>query len=360
MTQPTATTPPVTIGLDVGDRTTHACVLDPSRTVVARFSFATTAPHLTQALSGFPGAHVVIEAGSQSPWMSRHLHAQGFAVHVADPRRVQLLAQDPRKCDRRDAETLTRMEAGMPELLGAVHHRGLQAQADLAIVRARDLVVRMRTKAIQCIRGMSKAFGVRLPNASSRAFAKRALEDLPIELKPAIEPLLAQIDHLSATIRDYECRMDAVVDERYASEVALLRQVSGVGRITATAFVLTLETPDRFETSRQVGSWLGLCPRSHASGDADPRLPISKAGDGALRRLLVQCSQYILGPFGGRQESNLRNFGLALVARGGRAAKRKAVTAVARKLAVLLHSLWKHKATYEPLRQTPRRATTVA
>jgi transposase len=348
----------VTIGLDVGDRNTHVCVLDASRAVVARFDFATTASQLTQALDGFPGARLVIEAGSQSPWMSRHLRDQGFEVHVADPRRVQLLAQDPRKTDRRDAETLARMEAGMPELLGAVHHRGLQAHADLAIVRARDLVVRMRTKAIQCIRGMSKAFGVRLPAASSRGFTKRAHDGLPIELKPAIEPLFAQIDQLSETIRNYEHRMDAVVHERYAAEVALLRQVNGVGRITATAFVLTLETPDRFATSRQVGSWLGLCPRSHASGDADPRLPISKAGDGALRRLLVQCAQYILGPFG--QESDLRNFGLALVARGGRAAKRKAVTAVARKLAVLLHSLWKHRSTYEPLRQTARRATTVA
>jgi len=244
----------------------------------------------------------------------------------------------------------------MPELLGSVHHRGLQAQADLAIVRSRDHVVRMRTMTIQHIRGMSKAFGVRLPATSSNAFANRVRESLPAELLPAVEPLLRLLDQLSKTIRDHDLRMDSVVQERYSTEVAMLRQVNGVGPVTATAFVLTLETPDRFESSRQVGSWLGLCPKSQASGDANPQLPISKAGDNALRRLLTQCAQYMLGPFG--QDSDLRRLGLALVARGGRAAKRKAVTAVARKLAVLLHALWKCRSTYEPLRQASRREAT--
>lgn len=358
MTQSIAQPSPLTIGLDVGDRITHACVLDGTKCVVSRVSFPSTAAQLSRALEGFPGARVVLEAGSLSLWMSHYLRDQGFAVHVADPRRVQLIAQDPRKTDRRDAETLARLEAGMPELLGAVHHRGLQAQADLAIVRARDLVVGMRTKAIQHIRGMSKAFGVRLPSASSKGFSKRVREMVPVKLAFAIDPLLAQIDQLSETIRDYDQRMKVAVEERYAADVALLTQVNGVGLITATAYVLTLETPERFESSRQVGSWLGMCPKSQASGAANPQLPISKAGDSALRRLLVQCAQYILGPFG--QDSDLRRFGLKLVARGGRAAKKKAVTAVARKLAVLLHSLWKRRSTYEPLRELASRAATVA
>lgn len=349
----------IAIGLDVGDRQTHAHVLEvcgQSKSSVTRFAFATTSSQLTRSLEPYPGARVVLEAGSQSPWMSRQLRDEGFAVHVADPRRVQLIAQDPRKTDRRDAETLARLEAGMPELLGDVHHRGLQAQADLAIVRARDLVVGLRTKAVQHVRGTSKAFGITLPATSTDAFTKRVRHMLPAELSPALEPLLLQIDELSKTIHDYDRLMEAAVKARYADEVAILRQVKGVGPITATAYVLTLETPERFATSRQVGSWLGLCPKSQASGDANPQLPISKAGDSALRRLLVQCAQYILGPFG--KDSDLRTFGLRLVARGGRAAKKKAVIAVARKLAVLLHSLWKRRGTYEPLRQASRAATT--
>jgi transposase len=205
--------------------------------------------------------------------------------------------------------------------------------------------------AIQQIRSLSKAFGVRLPSATSKGFAKRVRDDVPVELLPALEPVLALLSGLSETIREFERRLAAVVEERYPA-VAILRQVNGVGPITGTAFVLSLEDPRRFETSRRVGSWLGLCPRSQASGDRDPQLPISKAGDSALRRLLVQCAQYILGPFG--KDSDLRRFGLRLAARGGRAAKKKAATAVARKLAVLLHALWKNQSTYEPLRQADR------
>ena len=149
MTQRSDHLSPMTIGLDIGDRNTHYCVLDAARTVVARGTLATTPTALSKTLAAFSGGRVVLEAGSQSPWMSRRLRSEGFDVHVADPRRVQLISKDPRKTDRRDVETLARLEMGMPELLGTIHHRGEQAQADLSIVRARDLLVRIRTMAVQ-------------------------------------------------------------------------------------------------------------------------------------------------------------------------------------------------------------------
>jgi transposase len=289
--------------------------------------------------------------------MSRHLGATGFDVHVADPRRVQLISKDPRKTDRRDAEMLARLEAGMPELLGRVHHRGEQAQADLSVVRARDQLVRCRTSLVQCVRSICKAFGERLPAASTAGFSKRVRELVPAVVLPAIEVLLDQTEALTVAIRELDRRLADAAQQRYP-EVALLQQVNGVGPVTATAFVLTLEEPARFENSRRVGSWLGLCPRSHASGDSSPELRISKSGDGYLRRLLVQCAQYILGPFG--KDSDLRRFGQRLVARGGRAAKKKAVTAVARKLAVLLHRIWRDGLAYDPLHRTNQSAATAA
>jgi len=141
-------------------------------------------------------------------------------------------------------------------------------------------------------------------------------------------------------------------------EVELLRQIHGVGLITAATFALTIEDPNRFTDSLQVGSWVGLAPRCHSSGDSNPQLPIGKSGDGHLRRLLVQCGHYILGPFG--QDSDLRRFGLKLAERGGRAAKKKAVVAVARKLAVLLHRLWSRGLEYAPLHAANRRAESAA
>jgi transposase len=180
---------------------------------------------------------------------------------------------------------------------------------------------------------------------------------VPPALSPAVEVLLDQVAALTTSIRELDRRIAKVAAERYP-EIALVQQVNGVGPVTATAFVLTIEEPARFDDSRRVGSWLGLCPRSHASGDSDPQLRISKSGDGYLRRLLVQCAQYMLGPFG--KDSDLRRFGLRLTARGGRAAKKKAVTAVARKLAVLLHRVWRNGLAYDPLHDANRRVTTAA
>lgn len=245
----------------------------------------------------------------------------------------------------------------MPELLGQVHHRSEQAQADLSMVRARDQLVQCRTSLVQCVRSLCKAFGERLPSASTAGFSKRVRDLVPLALLPAIEVLLDQIAALTASVRELDRRIEDVAKERYP-EIALLQQVNGVGPVTAAAFVLTIEEPARFEDSRRLGSWLGLCPRSHASGDSNPELRISKSGDGYLRRLLVQCAQYMLGPFG--KDSDLRRFGQRLAARGGRAAKKKAVTAVARKLAVLLHRIWRNGLAYDPLHHANRQAASVA
>ena len=126
----------------------------------------------------------------------------------------------------------------------------------------------------------------------------------------------------------------------------MLCSVPGVGILTSLRYVLTLSDAQRFAHSRDVGPYLGLRPRQNQSGERDPQLGISKAGNGYLRKLLVQCSNHILGHFG--KESELREWGLALAGRGGKNAKKRAIGAVARKLAVLLHRLWVSKTIYQP------------
>lgn len=340
-------TPTLTIGLDVGDRRTHFAVVGTDRNLVARGSFATTQKELSKALAKFPGSKVALEAGSQSIWMSRALSDAGFAVQVVDPRRVQLISKDPRKTDRRDAETIARLASAMPEVLGTIYHRGKQAQADISIIRARDGLVRMRSALVLQVRGLAKAFGVRLPSVSASCVDKRVREQIPEELRPAVEILLDQIADTTKRIREADSRLKRVISERYPEAVRLQQQIHGVGPITAAAFVLSIEDPKRFKQSRRVGSWAGLCPRSFASGDSNPELGISKAGNGYLRRLLLQCAHYIIGPFG--QDCDLRRFGHKLVARGGRAAKKRAAVAVARKLAVLMHHIWVTGVDYDPL-----------
>jgi transposase len=147
--------------------------------------------------------------------------------------------------------------------------------------------------------------------------------------------------------------LETVSKERYP-ETELLRQVEGIGPLTALTFVLTLEDPNRFERSRSVGAYLGLVPATDRSGERNPQRRISKEGDEMLRKLLVGSAHYILGPFG--SDSDLRRHGEKMASRGGKNSKKRAVVAVARKLAVLLHRLWVTGEVYDRLHNAHRRS----
>jgi transposase len=216
----------------------------------------------------------------------------------------------------------------------------------LVLLRARDALVAARTELINTTRGLVKSLGTRLAKCSSRSFAHKVGDAIPKEVREALLPLLQLADGLSACIKGYDRRIEELASEKYG-HTKVLRQVKGVGPITALAYVLTLEKPERFAKSRDVGPYLGLVPKQEDSGESQPQLGISKAGDTMLRKLLVGSAQYILGPFG--PDTELRRYGLRLCERGGKNAKKRAAVAVARKLAVLLHRLWVSGEVYEPL-----------
>jgi transposase len=274
------------------------------------------------------------------------LESLGHQVITANPSRVQAIASSLRKTDERDARWLAQLGRIDPELLSPVHARSEEAQKALAVVRAREGLVRARTMLINQVRGTVKSFGFRLPGSSTKSFAQKASEALPQDLKAALEPLLAVIADVSDRIRSFERDIEVWAQSFPVTE--RLRQIKGVGALTALVFVLTLDDPHRFARSRCVGAYLGLVPAIRSSGSSSPQLPITKQGDRLLRRLLVQAAHYILGPFG--QDSDLRRFGLELSRRGGKNGKKRAVVAVARKLAVLLHRLWISGENYEPCR----------
>jgi transposase len=233
-----------------------------------------------------------------------------------------------------------------PKLLRPIEHRGESAQQDLALLRTRDGLVRSRTRLIQCARGLAKSFGVRLPASSAPAFAKRVRAAGCEALFPGLASLLRLCDELTAAIHQLDREVERLGRERYP-ETQLLRQVPGIGPITSLAYVLTVEDPKRFAKSRAVGAYFGLTPRQRDSGDARPELSISKRGDELVRRLLIEAAHYTLGPFG--PDSDLRRFGLRLLGQGGKRAKKRAVVAVARKLATLLHRLWTTGEVYHAL-----------
>lgn len=339
-------------GLDVSDRYTHVCVVSGGGEVVDEGRVPTTAEALRRRFGGLPRMRLVLETGAHSPWISRLLEDGGHEVLVANARRVRLIAESDSKSDRTDAETLARLGRLDPALLKPIRHRGADAQLDLALIRARDALVQARTQLVNHVRGAVKAVGGRLPKCSTESFPRRVPVAIPAALRPALTPLLDVIATITTEVRGYDHQVEAVAMTRYP-ETAALRQVPGVGALTALSYVLTLEDPARFPKSRAVGSYLGLRPKQRDSGERAPALRITKAGDAFLRRLLVGSAHYILGPFG--PDTDLRRWGLTLAARGGKNAKKRAVVAVARKLAVLLHRLWVTGDVYEPLRLAARR-----
>jgi transposase len=286
---------------------------------------------------------MVMETGTHSPWISRLLEGFGHEVIVANARKVRAISQNESKNDRQDAEMLARLGYCNPKLLAPVRHRRVERQRDLNPIRARDTLVRARTMLINSVRGLVKSGGGRLPPAASDYFVARVGAAVPAELKPAIQPLLEQIAGLTMQIRHLDQSIEKL-GERYP-EIRILRTVPGVGPVIAAAYVLTLDGSDAVAHSRSVGAFPGLRPRQSQSGDSDPEHNISKTGNIYLRRLLVQAAHYILGRFG--PDSRLRRWGLKLAV-GGQRSKKRAVVAVARKLAVLLHCLWRSGQPYQP------------
>ena len=332
-------------GMDLGDRFSHVWIGDVDGACVGRARVQTTREAMARQFGGEERMVVVIEVGTHSPWVERVLRAAGHEVLVANPRKVRLVYAGGKKNDKLDAQKLARLARVDPELLYPIRHRSEQEERDLCLVKSRDALVESRVQLINHLRGIAKSRGDRLPKCSSESFATKAAKHLGDDAAAA--PVVQAIAYLSARIREYDRKIEDVAKKDYP-ETEHMRTVSGVGPITALTFRLVVQSPERFPNARDVGPYLGLQPKQCQSGDSDPQLGITKAGDPFLRSLLVQASHYILGPFG--PDTDLRRWGLKLAARGGKRAKKRAVVAVARKLAVLLLTLWKRRQAYQPLR----------
>ncbi len=347
----------LTIGFDLGDRSSWYCVLDEAGRVLLEQKVSTTPKAMQEVFGGMPRSRIALETGMHSPWVSRLLSELGHEVIVAHARNVRLIGESRKKDDRLDAQTLARLARIDPELLSPVKHRSAKAQADLTVIRARAGLVRARTALVNTARGLAKSYGERLRGCNVRNMNPEKAEGLSPELQRALEPLLAGIEAVSERIAEYNERIEQLAQQSYP-QTALLKQVKGVGTLIALTYMLTLEDPHRFQKSRDAGCYLGLQPGRRNSGQSEPQMHISKEGDPYLRTLLVQGAQHILGPFG--IDCDLRRWGLKLAERGGRSGKKRAIIAVARKLAVLLHHLWVSGEVYEPLHNSNQRAMPAA
>ena len=270
----------LTVGIDLGDRSSRYCILDEAGEVVSEGQLPTTKAGLSSLLAKMPSSRVALEVGMHSPWVSRHVAVMGHEVIVANPHKVKLITQSVRKNDRIDARQLARLARVDPQLLSPIRHRGEAAQADLAVIRGRAQLVEARTALVNGARGLAKPMGERMKKCD----ADQVKEDLADELSPALQnvirPLLKSVEAINQQIAIYDEKIGEIA-KRYP-EVELLTPVYGVGTLIALTYILTIEDAQRFSHSRDVGPFLGLQPRQRDSGNSQPQLGISKTGDRLL------------------------------------------------------------------------------
>lgn len=334
-------------GIDLGSKHSEICLVDAAGEALWRKRIPTTAAAFEKALGSLAPLPIAIETGGESNWVRRRLIALGHQVTVADAKRLKVVTDTYSKDDRRDARLLAQIQLRWPELLAAVAPRSLETERNRALLKARQSVVEARVKLMNSARGLLKSFGVKPPPVSAEAFARRLRPLTPAGLEAALGPLLDAIAALGAVIRGYDQAVETLCRERYQQATSRMRSIKGVGPLTALAFTLELDDDvGRLRSSRAAGALVGLRPKRRDSGAAQPDLSITKAGNRMLRALLIQCAQYVLGR---GDDSALRRWGLGLAERSGtKRGKRRAVAATARKLAVLLHTLWRRDEDFAP------------
>lgn len=364
-TVPTATVPtrisvqlPTTMGLDLSDKHGNFQVQRGDGLKLAVGKVSLTREALTKLFTQWSRCRLVIEASCQSAWIGLLAQECAMELLVANPRKVELLTKSDRKSDDTDADLLTEIGRTNPKLLGPITHRSPETQEHLALVRARDELVCTRTMLVNHVRGVLKTHGVRVRSMSPECFGRRVLDSIPSQLTAALQPVLRVIETINQEIKGCDKALVRLGEEHYPI-VKLLQQIGGVGPLVSLVFVLIIADPKRFRNSRDVAAYLGLVPRKQSSGKRDPQLRITKAGDRNMRRLLVLAANYILGRFG--PDCDLRRFGLKIAGDGtDKIAKKKARVAVARKLAVLMHHLWRTGEQYDPFYLAKKRGEPLA
>lgn len=330
------------VGIDVHKRESQICI----ETEVGELfeqRIRTDRSRFTAVFGGRPRCRILIEAMSESEWVAQCLESLGHEVVVADPNFAAMYATRSRrvKTDRRDAQTLAdacRLGAYRPAHRTSERQR--HVRTELAV---RESIVRTRTKFIALSGALLRREGLRIRSGNADHFVQRAVElDMPEVLRAQLQPLVRLLGDLQEELDTADRRIKSIV--RGDEIIQRLCTVPGVGPITATAFVATIDTIDRFSGAHQVESYLGLVPSERSSGEQQHKGRITKAGNSRLRYLLVEAAWSVLLS---RKENTeeLRAWAQRIAMRRG---MKTAIVALARKLAGILYAMWRDGTTFAP------------
>ena len=345
-----------TIGADVSDKTTKICIMTKVSgipKIVRETTIPTTPDGFRVFLEGQDkSAPLVFETGTHCRWIDKVGTDMGFKTFVANPCRLRMITESMTKNDKNDARTLARIALADVELLHPVKLRDDEHQKMLNLHEIRDQLIKERTAEIQQIRNIAKSMGFRIPDCQAEYFHNFDRKPWPKDLNDIVWPLMKSLKNKAVTIKTVEKQMKRVAKaDVFKVQVDRLMEIPNIGFLTATCFIaVTGGNMDKFNKPRDIGPWLGVSPRQDQSGNVDRQCHITKAGSSILRWKLSECAQRMLQDRS--QDTDFKLKGLRICARGGKIAKRKAVIAVARGLAVLMVAMLKKpNVEYVPISQ---------
>jgi transposase len=329
-------------GLDLGKKSSNFCIMDENRAIVREGKVRNRVHELFKLFGKLPPMKIAIEASTKAFWIADRLGDMGHKPIVVDPGRTKAIGAAFIKHDKLDARILATLCAA--DVLAEIDRPTEEQRLARMPVVARDGLVRSRGKLVQMVRSLLDSEGVELKKCALNVFPDRVVdlwEGLPEGMRQAVEPVLTAINMLTEQIADCDLRIEEAIDKD--PDAQLLMTVPGVGPIVAACFLMAVRDPSRFDSGRAVGSYLGLVPSLYQSGETYRRGRITKHGNRQARWALSMAASVLLSIV--KKQSALRQWGLEVAARRGR---KTAVVAVARKLAAVLWSMWKHRKPFEP------------
>lgn len=324
------------IGLDVSMKETSICIVDEAGKIVYEGNEKTDPKLLAEKLRKKTPyiEKIALESGSLSNWLVTELEKEGLPAICVDARHMAaVLSTNPNKNDRNDAR-------GIAHALRAGYIRAVstKSQKDVDIgmmLTARKMLVGQRRSQKNTIRGLLKAYGIRISTSGAQLFIKQVNEiisSLPLTCQLSIKAVIAAYEAVDKQISELNNHLESI--GREDEDVKLLMTIPGIGIITALSFKIVIRDPKRFSDSRDVGAYLGMTPREYSSGESQKRGRISKCGHSQMRSLLVEAATVMLT----RTKSwcKPKAWGLKIARKKG---MKKATVALGRKLAVIMHKM---------------------
>ena len=335
----------ITIGMDLGNKKHTVCALGQAGKVLWRKDVANTPEALKPFFEENAGETVAMETGLCCRWISALAKSCGCDVLVGNARKLEAIWKSKRKNDSRDALLIAQIAQANRELFHPVELRDDERHEMVQIIELREVSVSQRTQAVNSVRGLCKAMGVFIPKCDASCFHKVAKEAIPAGMAWKFEPMFRHLKEIAATVKRYDAMLEKYARDHFKEEVELLQTIPSVGPITSCAFVALIADPGRFGSARDAGAYFGLTPGQDQSSETDAPKRITKTGNTLMRRLLVTAANYVLRA--SSPDTALKRHGERICARGGKVARRKAKTAIARKLAVVMLAMLKSGKAYD-------------